>query len=405
MVYGIGGTMREVALENLSDMTINSKPIQEKEYQARVHKAQSLMKHENIKAIYINAGTNLTYFTGIHWSASERMVGALLPANGNIQYISPNFEIGTLKQHILIPGKIHAWEEHENPYRLFEKMLKQMDIFSGNIGLDESAPFFITNGLSKINRDYRFTDASSITAKCRRVKSSSELALIQTAMNMTIEVQKAAASILYKGITTREVEDFIHTAHQKTGAKEGSYFVIVLFGKATSFPHGVTEIQTLKENDIVLIDTGCKLHDYISDITRTYIFGKPTNDQTKIWNIEKEAQLSAFKAVKPGVRAGDVDLAARAVLEKHGLGPNYQLPGLPHRTGHGIGLDIHEWPYLNMGDDTLLEPGMCFSNEPMICVPDQFGIRHEDHFHVTKNGAQWFTTPSFSIENPFGYQK
>jgi len=195
-----------------------------------------------------------------------------------------------------------------------------------------------------------------------------------------------------------EFEAFINDAHKKVGAS-GNYFCIVLFGKATSFPHGVKDPQVLKKNDLVLIDTGCKVHGYLSDITRTYCFGEPTDKQRALWESEKRAQLAAFNAAKVGVPCGDVDKAARDSLAKDGLGPDYNLPGLPHRTGHGIGMDIHEWPYLVKDNPHPLAPGMCFSNEPMIVVPNEFGIRLEDHFYMTEDGPVWFTEPSESIDS------
>jgi Xaa-Pro dipeptidase len=218
---------------------------------------------------------------------------------------------------------------------------------------------------------------------------------------MTLEVHKAAAQILRPGISTAEVTAFIDRAHRAVGAPAGSYFCIVLFGEDTAYPHGVANPKVLEDGDMVLIDTGCQLEGYNSDITRSYVFGDPTERQREIWNLEKTAQAAAFAAARPGASCGSVDDAARKILEAAGLGPDYALPGLPHRTGHGIGLDIHEWPYLVRGNDTPLATGMCFSNEPMICIPGEFGIRHEDHFYMTDDGPQWFTEPAHSVDDPF----
>ena len=220
---------------------------------------------------------------------------------------------------------------------------------------------------------------------------------------MTIAVHKAAARILHLGISTVEVTNFIHEAHKRVGAS-GSSFCIVLFGLATSFPHGVKEPQILQTNDWVLIDTGCLLHGYNSDITRSYAFGTATNEQRVAWQVEKDAQAAGFAAAQLGAPCGDVDNAARSVIAKHGYGPDYQLPGLPHRTGHGCGLDIHEWPYLLRGDRTPLATGMVFSNEPMLVIPEKFGIRLEDHFYMNENGPVWFTEPSHSLDDPFGLE-
>jgi Xaa-Pro dipeptidase len=405
MTIGIGTQTPEQALASLIDMTKTLVPIQPEEYFTRIANAQEYMQANNIDVVYLNAGTNLTYFTGMKWYASERMVGAILPAVGIVQYIAPYFEIGTLNGFKIIDGPIHGWQEHQNPYSLFVEVLKQLDISdAATIGIDESAPFFIFDGINNVQTGLNLINAQPVTAHCRMHKSDNEIALMQSAMDMTLAVHKATASMLYAGISTTEVEAFIKRAHQKVGAP-GNYFCIVLFGVATSFPHGVKDAQVLKKGDMVLIDTGCKVHDYLSDITRSYVFGEPTSRQKKFWNIEKSAQLAAFHAAKIGVPCEAVDDAARDYLASQYLGPEYQTPGCPHRTGHGIGLDIHEWPYLVGGNKTPLAAGMCFSNEPMLVVPDEFGIRLEDHFYMTDSGPRWFTEPSNNIDNPFGLNK
>ncbi|ODS14703.1 MULTISPECIES: M24 family metallopeptidase [Pseudoalteromonas] len=402
MTKGIGTQTKEQALASLSNMTRDLIPIQADEHLARIARAQEYMQANNIDAIYLNAGTNLTYFTGMRWYASERMVGAILPAKGEVQYIAPDFEIGSLNGFKVIEGPIRGWLEHESPYALFVKVLTEMGIAeSGTVGIDESAQFFIFDGINKAQTGLNLVNAQPVTAHCRMHKSANELMLIQRAMDMTLKVHQATASMLYEGISTTEVEEFIKQAHKKVGAP-GNYFCIVLFGLATSFPHGVKEPQILKKGDMVLIDTGCKVHDYLSDITRTYVFGEATDRQRQFWNYEKAAQMAAFDAAQTGQSCESVDNAARSYLAEQGLGPEYQTPGCPHRTGHGIGLDIHEWPYLVGGDKTPLAAGMCFSNEPMLVVPGEFGVRLEDHFYITENGPKWFTEPAHSLENPFG---
>jgi len=396
MTVGVGGSRPEIELSKLSDMTADTKPISKSEFQARITKAQDLMAQQDLDAIYLNAGSNIFYFTGLRWNGSERMVGAFLFPKGPPQFIAPVFEIGTLEQFMVIKGPVHGWEEHESPYPLLSSLLKK-----GRVGIDESTPFFISDGLAKANPTITFESATPITRTCRQQKSPHELALMKRAKEMTLQVHKATAAILYEGITSAKVGDFLDEAHRKVGAPKGSYFKIVLFGPDSSYPHGVKVHKPLEKGDMVLIDTGCQCHDYISDMTRSYVFGEPNAEQRRVWDAEKRAQLAAFKAAKIGVRCGDADLAARASLEADGFGPGYKTPGLPHRTGHGIGLDIHEWPYLNWGDDTPLAPGMCFSSEPMICKYGEFGVRLEDHFYMTENGPEWFTEPSHSIDNPF----
>jgi Xaa-Pro dipeptidase len=407
MSIGIGGKTAEEALATLSDMTAGAIPIGKDEHLARIAKAQAFMQQQGIVAIYVNAGANLLYFTGTRWHPSERMVGAILPATGPVEYIAPAFEEDTLKDFMLVEGRVNCWHEHESPYQLFVDVLARMGIAQNaatppRVGICESAAFFIYDGIRPLAAGYALENARTVTAHCRTRKSAAEIALMQRAKDMTLAVHIATASMLREGITTTEVAEFIDRAHRKVGAPAGSYFVIVLFGEATAFPHGVSYVQTLKQGDMVLIDTGCKLHNYISDITRSYVFGQATERQRFVWNAEKAAQQAAFEAARLGVPCEEVDRAARRSLESNGFGPGYKLPGLPHRTGHGIGLDIHEWPYLVGGDKTPLAPGMCFSNEPMICVPGEFGIRHEDHFYMTETGPVWFTQPAHSIDAPFG---
>ena len=400
-IFGIGGATAENELKALKPLEVVVKPIEKEEYKQRIYKVCQLMKAGNVKAMYVNAGTNLLYFTGTHWPNSERLVGALILPNEEVHYIVPRFEKGTIQDFFEIEGVIHCWEEHESPYALLLKVLAENAISEGEIQLDETTPFSIVNGLNKEVHSFLIQVATPIISECRMVKSKAEIAIIQHVMNITMVVQIAAARILRVGISTKEVENFIHEAHKKMGVSSGSYFCIVLFGVDSSFPHGVKNPNNLALNDIVLVDTGCQLHDYISDITRTYIFGEANELQRKIWNIEKETQIAAFNAAVLNASCSALDNAARVVLEAHNLGPDYKLPGLPHRTGHGIGLDIHEYPYIIRGDKTKLEAGMTFSNEPMICVPNKFGIRLEDHIYMTTEGPKWFTELAYSIENPF----
>ncbi|MPY23173.1 M24 family metallopeptidase [Shewanella sp. YLB-07] len=404
MTLGVGGSTAMQELAKLSDMTKGTKPVSKSEYTARIEKAQELMKAQGIEAIYINAGTNLYYYTGTRWYASERMVGAIIPAAGELEYIAPAFEVDTLLGYMVIEGKVNTWHEDESPYALFGEVLKQMDINSGKVGIDESAAFFIFDGVRLAHGQFDYVNAKPVTASCRMIKSDTELSLLQRAKDMTLEVHKAVARILREGITVGEIEAFINDAHKAVGAPAGSYFCIVLFGEDSAYPHGVKSPKALEQNDTVLIDTGCQLQGYNSDITRTFVFGKPSDRQREIWQHEQDAQIAAFEAAKIGVPCASVDRAARDVLEAAGFGPGYAVPGLPHRTGHGIGLDIHEWPYLVLNDQTPLAAGMCFSNEPMLCVPGEFGVRHEDHFYMTKEGAVWFTKPMHSIDDPFGYE-
>jgi Xaa-Pro dipeptidase len=401
MTIGVGGSSIEIELNKLSNMTKDVTAICEAEFQARITKAQQLMHEQGICALYLDAGTNLHYFTGLKWYKSERMVGAILPVEGDLAFIAPHFEEGSLRDNMLIQGSYNGWHEDESPYQLFANILAEMGFTQGKVAIDESTAFLVFDGLRKAAPNFQFTNGAEVSAPCRQIKSAAEIALMQRAKDMTIEVHKATARILHPGISTIEVTQFINEAHKRVGAS-GSSFCIVLFGLATSFPHGVKDPQILQDNDWVLIDTGCLLQGYNSDITRTYAYGTATDEQRFAWQVEKDAQAAGFAAAQIGASCGAVDDAARAVISENGYGPDYDLPGLPHRTGHGCGLDIHEWPYLVRGTQTPLSTGMVFSNEPMLVIPGKFGVRLEDHFYMGEHGAVWFTEPSHSIDDPFG---
>lgn len=397
MTVGVGGSTPAQALERLRNMMDGAQPIGLASYRARIAAAQAWMGEHGIAAAYLHAGSNLRYFSGVQWHPSERLVGALLPAEGALEYLAPAFEEGTVRDFQVVDGAIHTWEEHQDPYRLLLDRLEALGVGErSTVALCPSLPFGMFERLRQLAPGRNFVSAAPLIDQGRMRKSAEELALMQRAKDMTLEVQKAAASILREGISTTEVAEFIHQAHRKVGAP-GSTFCIVLFGAASAFPHGVKHAQVLKDGDMVLIDTGCQVHGYQSDITRSYVFGTPSARQREFWGMERDAQLAAFEAARLGQPCEAVDAAARRSLEANGLGPDYRLPGLPHRTGHGIGMDVHEGPYLVRGDRTPLDVGMCFSNEPMICVPGEFGIRLEDHFYMTEEGPRWFTQPSPSI--------
>lgn len=402
MSTGIGGSSSEAELNRLASIRVSADPLLVSEFKQRISKAGQLMQTHEFDAVYVSAGTNLFYFTGTKWHLTERMCGAILLPDGSIQYIVPGFEQQTFSQHMLLDGNINCWQEHESPFRLFLSVLQSLGISCGKIGIDEATPFHHFGEIAALGSDHQFYDARPVTAGCRSRKSNAEIQLMQTAMDMTLEVHTSAASILAPGISTTDVASFINEAHKTIGSPQGSTFCAVQFGEATAYPHGVPYPQVLADGDMVLIDTGCLVENYHSDITRCYVFGEAGSRHREVWNAEKEAQATAFSAAQIGVRCGDVDNATRRFLESLGYGPGYAVPGLPHRTGHGIGLNIHEWPYLVSSDDTRLDVGMCFSNEPMLCLYGEFGVRLEDHFYMTEDGPRWFTRPSHSIDDPFG---
>ncbi|MBR7748359.1 M24 family metallopeptidase [Undibacterium baiyunense] len=396
----IGGSNAATELAGIVKDLSHVRPITNQERQQRRDKASALMQQQGIAALVLSASTSLYYFTGLSWYQSERLVGAVMTNSGKLIFVSPAFEDSKLRETLGDQADIRLWEEDENPYTLVAQILKDENL-QGKVALDEAAPFFIADGLGQALSSYVIVNAMVITAECRMHKSANEIALMQAAKNITLEVQRRTAKILREGISSAEVADFINQAHRAFGGSS-STFCIVSFGLPTSIPHGPDGVQYLKEGDMVLIDTGCMVERYHSDITRSYVFGEPTARQRSMWDLEKAAQAAAFEAAQIGVPCEVVDAAARRVLEAAGLGPGYKTPGLPHRTGHGIGLDIHEWTYLVKGNKTPLAAGMCFSNEPMICLDGEFGIRLEDHFYMTEQGPKWFTGQSHAVDAPFG---
>ena len=402
MTIGVGGSTEELELAKLRNMRGDVPPIGVDERLKRIARAQKMMQEEGIDALYLDVSSSMVYFTGLNFRRTERMHSAVLPAKGDIIYVSPAFEVDKLKTMLSFGDKIAAWEEDEDPTALVTDTLRRIGIAKGTVAIDEATPFFTFDGLRRASNAYNFVSAIDVTAGCRMIKSEHEIALMQTAKNITLEAHKAAARIMREGITTTEVQQFLIAAHKKLGSDGPPGFNGVLFGEATAYPHGVPYPQTLKSGDMILIDTGAPVDGYLSDITRSYVFGEPSTRQRQVWNLEKAAQAAGFAAAKPGNKCEDIDSAARAVITGGGFGPGYATPGLPHRTGHGIGLDVHEWPYLVKGDKTILRPGMTFSNEPTICIYGEFGIRLEDHMLITETGARWFTEPAHSVDDPFG---
>lgn len=376
---------------------MNPPPISLEERRHRLTVLEAAMEAQGIAACLIDATSSLRYFTGLSWHASERLTGAVVRPGKPLTYITPRFELDKVASIIGVPGEILTWEEHENPFRLAADTVGP----NGRVAVDEQARVFIWLGLAEALGADRLTGADPLIVPIRARKSATEIALMTRAKALTLEAHRRAHGSLEAGVRASEVVGFIDRQHRALGADGGNTFCIVSFGADTSLPHGGEGDPELKDGDVVLIDTGCSLDGYNADITRTYVFGEATAEVRRIWDLEHEAQGRAFEAARLGDPCEAVDGAVRAFLAANGLGPDYQLPGTPHRTGHGIGLDIHEAPNLVRGDRTALDVGMCFSNEPMIVIPGRFGIRLEDHFHMTADGPKWFTQPQPSLDDPF----
>jgi Xaa-Pro dipeptidase len=373
-------------------------PISAEERAMRVAKAQKLMAEKQIQAIVLDAGINMNYFTGISWHPSERSMLAVIPVKGEIHFICPAFEEDRFLEMAPAGTKVQTWEEDENPFALTSNLLNKLGFQLGQIGIDEFCRFFIFDGLRKTS-NFQFVNADAITIPCRITKSAAEIALMQKANDATVKAIQAGIAALSLGCTPRQISQKIAQAHAEQGAVHG--FASVTFGVATSFPHGSSRKQILKNGDVVMLDCGCSVGGYESDITRTIVFGEPSEKQKQIWDLEKKAQQAGFEAAKLGAPAENVDHAARKVLVDAGFGPNYKMPGLPHRTGHGIGMSGHEWGNMVRGNKAPLEIGMCFSIEPTIAIPGEFGVRLEDCAYMTADGPKWFSKPSPSISEPF----
>ena len=374
-----------------------AKPITREEMLERQETARRNMKEAAIDAIFLTGGSTLSYFTGAQWGISERLFALILPQKGELAWVVPAFEKGRGLEQIKFGSDIRTWEEDESPYQLVAAILKDRGILAGRLGVEETVRFVFSDGVSKAAPTIRLTSAEPVTARCRRVKSAHEIQLMRLANQITLKSFEIAAKSLREGMTHLELGGKISAAHQQMGARGGA---LVLFAEYSASPHGTVTPQKLKQGDVVLMDGGCSVEGYSSDVTRTMVFGKPSYKQQRVWDIVKQAQAAALKAARPGVACEDVDRAARKVIEDAGYGPGYKY--FTHRVGHGIGLDGHEWTYLVKGNKTKLEPGMSFSDEPGIYIPGEFGVRLEDVMVINDNGAELLTGQAPSMENPFG---
>jgi len=383
------------ALANRSHEAV---PIPLSERQHRVDRARELMSHQKIAAIVMSGGSSLLYFTGIRSGVSERMFAWILPASGAPFIVCPALEEARMTEQLtqLPEGaqtKLYTWNEDEDPYALLVKHLPH----PGPLALDERLPFVYADRLAQAGPARRMVSGIPITAGCRAIKSTAELAIMQLANNITLSVYKAAYQSATPGMTTADFTGLVQAGYARCGV---SGAISCQTGEWSALPHGSIKPQIIRENQIVLIDDGCVLEGYVSDISRTFVLGRATDRQKKVFDVVHAAQAAALVAGKAGAPCHAVDDAARMVVTVAGFGPDYKT--FLHRLGHGIGMDGHEWPYLVRGNNQPLEVGMCFSDEPGIYLPGEFGIRLEDDWHVTEAGGVMFTPTSSSLEHPFG---
>jgi Xaa-Pro aminopeptidase len=392
------------AIAALQTLRADAHPITVDERASRQDKGRRLMAENNLSAILLAPGTSLRYFTGIRWDGGERLFAMVLPAKGEAFYVAPAFEEGRAREQISQSPSgsnpspdVRVWQEDESPYARVAQGLADRGIASGTMGIEETMKFVFSDNLRKAAASATFTSATPVTAGCRRIKSAHEIELMRLASKVTLTAYQAVHGALKVGMTHYDVANLVEAAHRQLGF-EGD--ALVLFDQFSAFPHGSVTPQVIREGTIILIDGGCTVEGYESDITRMFVIGKPSDKMKQVFEIVHRAQSAALAAARPGVEAGSVDAAARKVITDAGYGPDYKY--FTHRLGHGIGMDGHEWPYLVRGNSTLLQADMTFSDEPGIYIRGEFGVRLEDDMHITDGGSELFTLQSPSLEDPFG---
>jgi len=380
----------------LSSITGDARPIGAEERRARIAKLQELMSRQKIGAMLVESGSSLDYFTGIRWHRSERTTAAVIPAKGEVIVVTPAFEEPSIRETLQIGGDVRPWNEHESPFQRLAEALR--DSGATTLAVEPTTRFFIIDRLRQASPHLKVVSGDALIRACRMHKSPAELALLRLANQVTLRAIEYAHGKVVAGMKAADIDTLISEATAALGGEPD--FALVLLNDASAYPHGSHKPQEIREGSTVLVDVGCSLHGYQSDISRSWVFGQPSDKQRKLWDTVRRGQQIVFETAKLGVKCGAIDDAVRAFYEKEGWGPGYHLPGLPHRTGHGIGMDGHESPYLVHGDDTKLEPGMCFSDEPGLYIPGEFGIRLEDCWVMTETGPQGFTPFARSIDDP-----
>ncbi|MEA3008312.1 MAG: Xaa-Pro dipeptidase [Sphingomonadales bacterium] len=384
----------------LKPMTGDAAPIGRAERLQRLEKARQLMRRYGFGSILVEPGASLDYFTGVQWHRSERLTAALIPVDGDPILFTPFFEEPSVRETLAVPAEVRTWVEDEDPLRLVAAALRDRKLAARPVGIEETVRFFAVDGLRKALPGVDIRNAAAVTRGCRMIKSPAELALMQKATDVTIAAYRHTYPRIEKGMTPADIAAIMDGATVALGGTPE--FALILLGEASAYPHGSGKPQQVRKGEVVLMDCGCTVHGYQSDISRSFVFGEASAEQRKVWSQMRRGQDIAFAAARLGRPAGSVDDAVRSYYESLGYGPGYKLPGTSHRTGHGIGLEGHEPVNFVHGEATSLEPGMCFSNEPGIYLPGKFGIRLEDCLYMTATGPRWFSIPPPSIDRPFG---
>jgi len=383
----------------LRPMTRDVVPIARDEYLARIDKARRLMGEAGIAALMIEPGASMTYFTGVQWHRSERLTAAIIPREGEPCIVTPHFEEPSVRESLKVPADVRVWNEDENPMATVAGFLRDRRL-TGRIGIEETVRFFAFDGLGPVMPGIEARAAAPVIRGCRMIKSAHEIALMQKATDITIAAYRYTHGRIERGMTPGQIGAIMNGATEALGG--APEFALILLGEASAYPHGSGRPQQVRDGEVVLMDCGCAVEGYQSDVSRTFVFGEANAEQRRVWDQVHRGQQIAFEAARLGRPAGSVDDAVRGAYERWGYGPGYALPGLSHRTGHGIGLDGHEPVNLVHGEAMPLAAGMCFSDEPGLYLPGRFGIRLEDCFHMTPSGPAWFSTPPPSLDRPFG---
>ncbi|MFN4095223.1 MAG: M24 family metallopeptidase [Sphingomonas sp.] len=400
--FGFSAVARaaETDLSVLQPITDDAVPIGREERAARLARAQALMKANGIGAVLIEPGASLLYFTGVRWGRSERLTAAVIPVEGDPIIVTPFFEEPSVRESLGIPAEIRVWQEHEDPFAVVAGFLREKKLLGRPLGIEETARFFAVDGMWRALAGVKIVSANPVVRGCRMFKTPAEIALMQKAADVTLAAYRWTYPRIETGMTPADIAALMTAATVKLGGQVA--FNLILLGEASAYPHGTGKPQRVVKGEVVLMDCGARVHGYESDISRTFVHGTATAEQRKVWEHVRAGQQRAFAAAQLGTPAGRVDDAVRGWYATLGYGPDYKLPGLSHRTGHGIGMDGHEPINLVRGEMTKLAPGMCFSNEPGLYLPGKFGVRLEDCFHMTGAGPKWFSLPPTSIEEPIG---
>lgn len=384
--------------DNLKSLAANVPTINSKDHAARIVKAQKLMRKAGIGALILEAGASLQYFTGIRWWRSERLTAAVIPADGEVGIITPHFEEPSIRESMKVGDDVRVWNEHENPFKLLAGILVDRGVKNGKIAFEDTVRYFAVDGFQKAAPVYDVVNGAGVVWGCRMMKSAKELSLMQTANDITHAAYRHTYPKIEIGMTPSDIRTIMRNATESLGGT--NEFVMVLLNEASAYPHGSDTPQTVREGSTVLMDCGANVNGYESDISRTFIIGEPSQKQRDVWNLVRDGQALAFETAQLGTPAGQVDDAVRKLYASKGFGPGYKLPGLSHRTGHGIGLEGHEQVNFVHGEQTKLAPGMCLSNEPGIYIMGEFGVRFEDCLHMTETGPKYFSEPPKSLDAP-----